>query len=170
MKKKVIPLTLAFLFIINITGLVALAYNRWIKSSDPVSPSQESRLSLEALQEPIALNQEQIRQMRSLRSTLEDNIISLREQMQEKRQQVIQEARQSEPDLIMIDRFIDEISSLQAAIQKKTVRYLMRDKQLLNPTQQSRYFSLFENQVRRMARGQGRRIRGRGVQRWQRNY
>ncbi len=170
MKKKVIPLILAFLFIINITGLAALAYNRWIKSSNPVSPTQESTLSPEALQEPIALNREQVRQMRSLRSTLEDDIISLREQMQEKRQRIIQEARQSEPDMAVIDRVIDEISALQATIQKKTVRYLIRDKKLLNPTQQSRYFSLFENQVRRMARGQGRRIRGRNVPRWQRNY
>lgn len=169
MKKKIIPLALAFLFIINITGLAALAYNRWVKSYEPI-PLQEPLLTPEALQEPIALNREQVRQMRSLRSALEDNITSLREQMQEKRQSLIQEARQSEPDLATIDRVIDEISDLQANIQKKTIRNLMQDKQLLNPTQQSRYFSLFENRVRSMDRGRGRRVRGRGGQGRQRIY
>ena len=169
MKKKFIPLTLAFLFIINVTGLAALAYNRWMRSPEPYLP-EATLLTPEALQEPIALNQEQVQQMKSLRSDLENNITSLREQMQEKRQRLIQEARQSHPDLAAIDQVIDEISGLQANIQKKTIRNLMRDKQLLNPAQQSRYFSLFENRVRSMARGSGRRVRGRGGQGRQRIY
>ena len=169
MNKKFIPLTLTLLFIVNVTGLAALAYNRWVRSPEPQLPVA-TLLTPEALQEPIALNQEQVKQMKNLRSALEDNILSLREQMQEKRQRLIQEARQPEPDLAEIDRVIDEISVLQANIQKKTVRNLMRDKQLLNPTQRSRYFSLFENRVRSMGRGSGRRVRGRGGQGRQRIY
>ena len=169
MNKKFIPLALAFLFIINITGLAALAYNRWIRSPDPYLP-EETLWTPEALQEPIALNREQVQQMKSLRSDLEDNVSTLREQMQVKRQLLIQEARQSEPDLEAIDKVIDEISGLQAHIQKKTIRNLMQDKQLLNPTQQSQYFSLFENHVRSMGRGRGRRVRGRGGQGRQRIY
>jgi hypothetical protein len=65
-----------------------------------------------------------------------------------------------EPDLTDVDETIDEIALLQSQIQKKTIRSLMRGKELMTPSQQTRYFSMFEEHVRGMGRGQGRRVRG----------
>ena len=40
MKRRILPIILAFLFIINLSALAALAYNRWIR---PVASSGVSR-------------------------------------------------------------------------------------------------------------------------------
>ena len=159
MTRKILPSLLTFLFIINLSALAALAYNRWLK---PAGAHPETPLtSLEALQEPIGLDQEQLQQMRGLRGALKDEVASIQEQIQQKRQALIQEMQKAGPDLSRVDETIDEISRLQSQIQQKTVRRLMRDKELMTPSQQTRYLSLFEEHVRGMGRGRGRQVRGR---------
>ena len=158
MKRKIKPILLLFLFIINISALVSLAYNRWVKTP-PAYHQQEAAETLETLQEPIALNQKQLQQMKDLRVALESEIITIREQMQNKRETLVTEMNKSKPDLTSIDNIIDEISYLQSRIQKRTIRNLMQDKKILSPSQQIRYFSMFEDHVRGMGRGRGRRGR-----------
>ena len=85
--------------------------------------------------------------------------------MEEKRIDLIEEVRNPAPDLNKIDRVVDELSALQAEVQKKTIRNLIKDKQLLTPRQQERYFFMFEEHLHGRGRGQGRRGRGRGP-RW----
>ncbi len=159
MKRRILPIILAFLFIINLSALAALAYNRWFKSAE-IHPG-EPLASLEALQQPIGLDQGQLQQMRGLRGALEDEVFSIQEQIQQRRQALILEMRNAEPDLSQVDDMIDEIARFQSQIQKKTVRSLMRDKELMTPSQQTRYLSLFEEHVQGMGRGRGRRVRGR---------
>ena len=84
MKRRILPIVLAFLFIINLSALAALAYNRWLRS--PASFPQESPGTLEALQEPIGLDQRQLQQMKGLRGALEDEIASILVQIQQNRQ------------------------------------------------------------------------------------
>jgi hypothetical protein len=148
--------------------LAALAYNRWLRpgADYPEGPPA----TLEALQEPVGLDQVQIQRMRGLRGSLEEEIASIQVQIQQQRQSLLLEMRKPEPDMAAVDATIDAIARLQSSIQKKTVRSLMRDKQLMNPSQQSRYFSIFEEHVRGMGRGQGRRVRGRRGRGWQRNH
>lgn len=168
MKRKIIFIILMFLFIINISALVSLAYSRWIKSSYSYS-KQDAMETLNGLQQKMALNQQQLQKMKNLRVTLEDEIESMRKQIHEKRQALITEIRKSNPDLTDIDNIIDEISFLQSQIQKKTMRNLMRDKKVLTPSQQTRYFTMFEDYVRGMGMGRGRRVRGRKGPAWRRN-
>jgi len=168
MKRRILPFVLAFLFIINLSALAALAYNRWFSSPASSSP-QETPVTLEALQEPIGLDQRQLQQMKGLRGALEDEIASILVQIQQNRQALILEMKKPEPDLTAVDETIDEIALLQSQIQKTTVRSLMRDKELMTPSQQTRYFSMFEEHVRGMGRGQGRRVRGKRGRGWQRN-
>ena len=159
MKRKILPFLLAFLFIINLSALAALAYNRWLWPE--TASSAETLTTLEALQEPVGLDNSQLQRMRGLRGALEDEVASIQDQIQQKRQTLILEMQKAEPDLAQIDETIDEISRFQSRIQKKTVRNLMRDKEIMTPSQQTRYLSLFEEHVRGMGRGQGRRVRGR---------
>lgn len=159
MKRKILPFLLAFLFIINLSALAALAYNHWLRPE--AASSAETLTTLEALQEPVGLDNSQLQRMRGLRGALEDEVASIQDQIQQKRQTLILEMQKAEPDLAQIDETIDEISRFQSRIQKKTVRNLMRDKEIMTPSQQTRYLSLFEEHVRGMGRGQGRRVRGR---------
>lgn len=166
MKRRILPIILALLFIVNLSALAALAYNRWLKPADTYPG--EPLANLDVLQQPIGLDQGQLQQMRGLRGALEDEVVSIQEQIQQRRQALILEMQNSEPDLSLVDDMIDEIASFQSQIQKKTIRSLMRDKELMTPSQQTRYLSLFEEHVRGMGRGRGRRVRGRQGRGWKR--
>jgi Spy/CpxP family protein refolding chaperone len=164
MKKKILIFAIVLLCLINLTALATLSYNRWIKPQQKdVSAGQAS--AWEAMQIQIDLKPNQIQRMQGLRFSFEKNVESLRQEMENKRIHLIEELRNPSPDLDRIDKIVDELSGLQAEVQKKTIRNIINDKKLLTPGQQERYFSLFEQHMHGQGRGQGRRGRGRGP-RW----
>jgi len=67
--------------------------------------------------------------------------------MQEKRRAVVEEMKKESPDSALIDRLIEEISRLQAEIQKKAVLNLMKEKEVLTPEQKATFFRMFEDHV-----------------------
>jgi len=104
--------------------------------------------------------------MQNLRLSFEKEIDSLRQRLWEKRNVLLEEARNPSPNLNRIDSLIEDISSLQTDIQKKSVRNLLQDKKLLTPKQQEKYFSLFEEHVEVRGRGYRKRGTGRRGPRW----
>jgi Spy/CpxP family protein refolding chaperone len=160
MKKKLLIVSLALLFVINITALATLSYNRWFKPLPlPESPGDQSE-SWQKLQTEISLTPHQSQTLKGLRNSLEREVESIRQHIAEKRNALLEEARNPSPNLNRIDSLIEEIGTLQMDIQKKSVRNLLKDKRILTPIQQERYFSLFEQHMQ----GQGwrRRMRGKG--------
>jgi Spy/CpxP family protein refolding chaperone len=158
MKKKLLIVSLALLFVINITALATLSYNRWFKSL-PLSEDQwDQSESWQKLQTEMSLTPRQSQTMQDLRLSLEREVESIRQQMSEKRNALLEEARNPSPNMNRIDSLIEEIGVLQTHIQKKSVRNLLKDKKILTPRQQERYFSLFEEHMQ----GQGWRHRMRG--------
>lgn len=157
MKKRLFIIAMVLLFVINITAITTLSYNRWIK---PWSQSDrwEQAEGWQDLQAHVALNPQQSQTMRNQRLSFELDVQSLRHSMWEKRNALMQETRNQAPDLDRIDTLIEEIGALQIDIQKRSVRNILSDKKLLTPGQQEKYFSLFEEH---MGRG-GRRLRVRG--------
>jgi len=160
MKKKLLIVSLVLLFIINITALATLSYNRWFKPL-PLSEGQWDQLEIwQKLQTEMSLTPHQSQTMQDLRLSLEREVESIRLQMSEKRNALLEEARNPSPNINRIDSLIEEIGTLQTDIQKKSVRNLLKDKRLLTPGQQEKYFSLFEQHMQ----GQGwkHRMRGKG--------
>jgi Spy/CpxP family protein refolding chaperone len=157
MRRRYFAIALFPLFVINIAALATLSYNRLMrpKAADVQETTPDTWRDL---QEQMLLRSDQIKKMQDLRLSFEEEIAFLRGQMQKKRNILVEETKKDFPDLGRIDSIIEEISGLQTKIEKKTVRNLIRDKELLTPQQVERYFSLFENHVR----GQGMRVRGRG--------
>jgi hypothetical protein len=166
MKKRLLIFAIVLLCIINITALATLSYNRWIRPQQE-DVSMEGASAWEAMQIQIDLKPNQMQRMQGQRLSFEKEVESLRLQMEEKRIDLIEEARNSMPDLDRIDGIVDELSVLQAEVQKKTIRNLIKDKKILSPGQQERYFSMFEKHMHGRGQGQGRRGRGRGP-RWMR--
>ena len=164
MKKRLLILTIVLLCLINITALATLSYNRWIRPQQK-DISTEDASAWEAMQIQIDLKPNQMQKMQGLRFSLGEEVELLRQQMEKKRIDLIEEVRDPAPDLNHIDRVVDELSALQAEVQKKTIRNLIKDKQLLTQSQQKRYFSMFEKHMHGRGRGQGMRGRGRGP-RW----
>jgi Spy/CpxP family protein refolding chaperone len=167
MKNKFFIIVLVFLFIINITALATFSYNRWLRPG-PTAGQQEPSETLQALPPQMSLTPEQSKMMKNQRIFFEEDIESIRLRMGEKRNAILEEIRNPSPNLKHLDRLIEELGGLQADIQKKSVRHLLKDKELLTPWQQERYFSLFEEHVE----GRGMRFRRKGAgrqgPRWQR--
>jgi Spy/CpxP family protein refolding chaperone len=160
MKKKLLIVSLVLLFVINITALATLSYNRWFKPA-PLSDSPgDQPESLQKLKTEISLTPHQSQTLQGFRLSLERELESIRQQISEKRNALLEEARNPSPDMNRIDSLVEEIGALQTQIQKKSVRNLLKDKRILTPRQQERYFSLFEQHMQ----GQGwrRRMRGKG--------
>lgn len=165
MKRRIIIITLVLLFVINITALATLSYNRWLKPSYGIPQPVQSE-AWQTLQKQVSLSPQQSRTMQNLRLSFEKEIDSLRQQLWEKRNVLLEEARNPSPNLNRIDSLIEDISSLQTDIQKKSVRNLLQDKKLLTPKQQEKYFSLFEEHVEVRGRGYRKRGTGRRGPRW----
>jgi Spy/CpxP family protein refolding chaperone len=106
--------------------------------------------------------------IQSRRVSFENEIESLQSRMWETKNSLVRETKRPSPDLDRIDALIEEFSRLQASVQKKTIRNLLKDKELLTPQQQERYFSLFEDHMRGQGRRHRGRGRGRGGHRWRR--
>ena len=165
MNKRIFIIAMVLLFVINITALATLSYNRWLK---PRTASLESsqQETWRALQKQVSLSPQQSQTMQNLRLSFEQEVESLRQQMWEKRNALLEEARNPSPNMNRIDSLIEEIGALQTDIQKKSVRNLLKDKKLLTPRQQEKYFSLFEKHTQVRGRGHRRRGAGRRGPRW----
>jgi Spy/CpxP family protein refolding chaperone len=165
MKKKHFVIATVFLCVINITALATFSYNRWIRPKS-MDVQQESFEPLQVLRSEMRLTPQQMERMQGRRLSFEREIASLRENMQEAKDSLVKETRKPSPDLDRIDAIIEEYSRLQASIQKRTMRNLLKDRELLNPQQQKKYFSLFEDHMRGIGRRQRARGRGKGGPRW----
>lgn len=160
MKNRLIAFGIILLVVINISAMATLIYNRWFKSQG-LDLADDSGESLAAIQKKMSLSTEQMERMRNLRSSFEAEIDEIRWQMQEKRKALVVETKKTNPDMAFIDLLIDEIGRLQSKVQKRTIRNLLKDKSIMSPAQQEKYFSMFEDYVHRRGMGQRRRVTGR---------
>ena len=166
MKKRYIIIAMVLLFVINITALATLSYNRWFKPWPSPDEQWNRSESWQELQTQVSLSAQQSQTMQNLRLSFEKEVASLRQQMWEKRNFLLEEARNPNPNLNRIDSLIEEIGTLQADIQKKSVRNLLKDKEILSPGQQEKYFSLFKEHTQVRGRGYRKRGTGRRGARW----
>ena len=146
MKNKLLAFILILLFIVNISALVAFAYNRWVKPQSKFLPSGSVESAL-MMQRQLALNHEQLKCFRVLRSSYEAENKETQVQIHEKRMMLVEEMRKDTPDMGSIDKLIEEISRLQAKMQKKAVLNLFKEKEALTPEQREKFFRMFEDHV-----------------------
>jgi len=151
MRNKLTSFIVLFLLVINISALATMAYNRWFKHDflDKKTGPESSQLTL---QKTLGLENFQSQHMGRCRMTFCQETDPIRQQMQEKRLQLIEEIKKSDPVLLEIDNLIDEIIQLGSEIQKKAIRRIIEDKTILTPQQQERFLGMFEHHVIRGGR------------------
>lgn len=145
-KNRYLTYILIFLVAVNLTALFTMAYNRLFsqgKTSVPVDPGE----SVELVKEELELTPEQIQKIRARRISYRQQIRTEIQEILDKKRILIEEIRSQKPDTARINKLIDEISLLQAEIQKKAVMNLLQEKNCLNQKQRKHYFSLFERHV-----------------------
>jgi Spy/CpxP family protein refolding chaperone len=164
-KNRIFTIVLVLLFAINITALATISYRRWIAPM-PVPIETDRSETWQTLQQQVSLTPQQSQTMQNQRLSFEKEVESLRQRMWDKRSALLEEARASSPNLERIDSLIEEIGALQTDIQKKSVRSLLKDKRILTPGQQERYFTLFKEHTQVRGRGYGQRGKGKRGPRW----
>ncbi|MCJ7586290.1 MAG: Spy/CpxP family protein refolding chaperone [Candidatus Aminicenantes bacterium] len=145
MKNKLAKSGLLLLSVINVTALLTFAYHRWVQpkadraATFPVSPV--------CLEESLSLNGAQKKCLKDIRLSFGREAETVQARMREKRKALVDEIKSDTPDLAAVGKLIEEISGLQAEIQKMAVSHLFEEKQLLTPEQKEIFFRLFENHV-----------------------
>ncbi|MCK4967332.1 periplasmic heavy metal sensor [bacterium] len=145
MKKKLIVILITFLFLINISAFLTIAYNVFA-IKDGQEPS--------AIREVLNLTEVQAKEIEGIRASFKTEVENAGVKLQEKKRELFLAMRENKPDKEHMYNLIDEISLLQAQLQKEAVERMVTEKSLLNSTQQERYFSAYGQRMG-MGRMQG---------------
>ena len=164
MKEKLITFLLIFSLTVNVAALITMGYfwGKGERSRETVSRrmSESPRLGSR-----LSLDKRQWGKMHSMRESLFKGIKPVRDELEAKREDLVNLLTLEEPDRSAIDEKIVEIDALQSQIQRAVIDNLLREKEFLNPEQQKQYFDVISRNLSPnrffMGRGQGRGM-GRG--------
>ena len=161
MKEKLIIFLLIFSLTINVAALVTMGYF-WGRGEGGGEAVFRRSGEYPRLGSRLALDKVQQRKMRGMRGSLFKGIKPVRDELEAKREDLVNLLTTKEPDRIMIDQKIGEINSLQSQIQHAVIDSLLREKDFLNPMQQKEYFDVISRRLcpNRFFMGRGR---GRGM-------
>jgi len=154
MKKRLWTLGLILLVVINVSALLAFAYNRWLR--EPGERPAASPVLVDLFERQLCLSGEQQKCIKDIRFSFDSEIGDVQARMQEKKRAMVEEMKKESPDGASIDKLIEEISRLQAEIQKKAVLNLLKEKEVLTDEQKSMFFRIFEDHVCPREKGTGR--------------
>ncbi|KPJ59349.1 MAG: hypothetical protein AMJ46_11475 [Latescibacteria bacterium DG_63] len=151
MKRNLVILAIVVLVIINISALATIIHNRWFGvPRPPVEPRHMHPVTF--LREHLKLDESQIAEFQARRSSFESEIERVREDMEQKREALMEELRAESPDTLRIDQLVEEIGALQAQLQKRAIRHMLQEQSILTPEQREKFFSMFAKHLHK--RGQ----------------
>lgn len=146
MKSKIIAFGLALVVVINFSALLTFAYHRWlrpqVKSTEFIAADSSA-----SFERQLCLRGDQLNCLKDLMVSYDAEIKDIQAQTQEKRRALVEEMKKETPDRASLDKLIEEISRLQAEIQKKAVLNIFKEKNILTPEQKERFFRMLENHV-----------------------
>lgn len=155
MKKKIIIIVITFLFLTNISALITIISNSEIVKRGEILEEEKSVQSL--IKEKLNLNESQAAEIEEIRVSFENELENAGIKLNENQIELFNAVRSENPDIDLINNLIDQISLLQAHLQKEAVKRIIIEKNLLNPVQQGKYFSMFDQRF-----GRGRAFGGKG--------
>lgn len=158
MKKRLLTLGLILLVVINVSALVAFAYNRWLRGPGEGPAGSPAMAGLFTRQ--LCLSGEQEKCIRDIRFSFDSEIGDVQARLGEKKRAMVEEMKKESPDGEMINKLIEEISRLQAEIQKKAVLNLLKEKEVLTDEQRATFFRMFEDHICPRENGPGRNPTG----------
>jgi Spy/CpxP family protein refolding chaperone len=145
MKKRLWTLGLILLVIINVSALLTFAYNRWLRGPGERPAASPDMADLFTRQ--LCLSGEQEKCIRDIRFHFDSDFADVQARMREKKRAMVEEMKKESPDGATIDKLIEDISRLQAEIQKKAVLNLLKEKEVLTDEQRATFFRMFEDHV-----------------------
>jgi hypothetical protein len=162
MKKRIVIIFIIFLLLTNISALFTIIYQSGIIKKETES---EENLISSKVKEELGLSESQAAEIMNTRMSFANELENTKYILNEKQSELFMAIRSEKPDTSFINDLIEEISFLQANLQKEAVKRIITEKSLLGPNQQERYFLPFERRFFGGKMGQGKGIgpmRGKG--------
>ena len=146
MKEKLIIFLLIFSLTVNVAALVTMGYF-WGSSNNGGEAIFKTTGESPPLGSRLSLDEGQQRKMRGVRGSLFEGIKPIRDELEVKREELVNLLTTEHPDRLAIDQKISEINMLQTRIQGAVIDTLLQEKEFLNPAQQKEYFDVISRRL-----------------------
>jgi Spy/CpxP family protein refolding chaperone len=150
MKKKFIIIAIALLLIINLSALATIGYHRFIYCKVDGSLCKFS--GDDYLYQELSLSRSQIEQMKAHKQSFQAQADTISQQLFFKRIELVNLLKTSEPDSDRIHQALQEIGSLQTELQQQVIGSVLKQKKILNPEQQEKFFAIISDRLIHEAR------------------
>lgn len=150
MKKKLIILGILLLVIVNLSALATIGYHRCFGHGDK-SPNETGYSEEGYLCQQLSLSKSQAEKMKTLESFFHMQADKIDSTLLKKRSELVELLMVSKPDSEKISATLKDIESTQAELQKQVIYYLLKEKEILTPEQQKKFFSIIKQRLLREA-------------------
>ena len=141
MSKKTLTWLLIISLIINISTIATFGYYQWVKPEKKVQ-SNNPRKHRQPLHKSLGFTDEQSGKMRELRKNLFAEIKPLKNEINQKRSELLDIVTQDSISLAEIDQKIDEISEIETKIHKKAIANLLKYRSILTVEQRDKFLKM----------------------------
>ena len=148
MKRKLLIVGIALLVIINLSAFATLTYNRYCQKHE-TCPHKKEHVRGEFLCQELSLTKSQIEEMRALKRSFHSQADSISFVLFKKRTVLVDLLSTQNPDTVKINIALKEMDALQAELQKHVICYLLKEKEMLNPEQRQKFFSIIKERLMR---------------------
>ncbi len=131
---------IALLLIINLSALATFGYHRFVAGKAETMPCCQS--GEEYLAQQLKLSSSQIEQMRAIIASFQERTSGISQQLFPKRMELVDQLKSTTPDSQRIHQLLQEIGALQTALQEQVIGTVLRQKAILTPEQEARFFEL----------------------------
>ena len=121
------------LFVLNVSALGAIAYKGQLWKSKSEEPS--------SIEEVLDLTPGQTQAIETQRRSFNANWVQIEDEMQDKRGRLLAALREEGSDPQMLWPLVDELSQLQAELEKQAVTHIFQEREVMTPSQQEQYFA-----------------------------
>lgn len=148
MKRKLIILGILLLVVINLSALATIGYHRCFHNGGKCNHSENNYLCQE-----LSLSKPQVEKMETICNSFQFQADKTSSALLKKRIELVDHLTAVEPDSEKINVALKEIESMQSELQKQVIFYLLlKQKEILNPDQQQKFFSIIKERLLREAK------------------
>lgn len=141
MRKKWFTITIIIITVVNLSALGMFMYNRWCPKDGAECENREVEQG-DFMKHHLGLTDEQITKIKTCRKKCIPNIEALSSKMRERREELVKELMAEVPDSLRIDQILQQVDSIQVAVQREVVKHLLLEKEIYTPDQRKKFFSI----------------------------
>ena len=145
MRSSILKFILIVSLALNISVIGTAGYLYYKQSGYWISPFGKKMEKGRFLFEELSLRPEQLKDMKSRAIPFRAEIDHMRNEITQKRKELIRLMRGDNPDVNAIDIVISEINVMQGEMQRKIAVHILEEKSLLDKAQQKKFLDLIEN-------------------------